>query len=152
MIISVEHKSSPSSYYKGSNSDYTRSEHDENDQTVLAFNEIIADWETLEFLNHYFDDCPNEILVKDFTACIWGDFEDMLNDYNISKDIFCEELEDKLAKNEDTLSFNKLHLYTKDIGLNSYIENLCKEISHKAAAREKEEYSKEVFAQLLEIK
>ncbi len=152
MIISVEHKSSPSSYYKGSNSSQSQSEQDENDRTTLAFYEIITDAETLDFMNYYFEDTPNDVEIREFATCICNEYIDMLNDYEITKETFIEELEDKLAKDENSLSFNKLHLYTKDIGFNAYIENFGKEIKQKLDHKEKEENNKEIFTQLLEVK
>lgn len=60
MIISVERKSSPSSYLKGSHSHYSNEEQEDN-QGILGFNDIISDTETNEFLNYYFNDIIDQI-------------------------------------------------------------------------------------------
>jgi hypothetical protein len=58
-----------------------------------------------------------------------------------------EELFDKLEYPQDSLSLNKLKAYTEKIGLNAYVENVCKEIN----SRIKEKASQEVFMQLSEL-
>lgn len=59
MIISIERKNTPSSYYKES----PKVTEGEGENETLTYKDIIEDSETIEFLDKYFEDSQNEIKI-----------------------------------------------------------------------------------------
>ena len=158
MQISLDHKNTPSSYYKGSQSNYSQSDHsfdsqnpDEANYEDHGYFDIITDSETLDFLDYYFKSTPTYIPLSTFCTHLCTEYSDFLSQTQLSPSDLCEELWDKLEKSDGEISFNKLQVYTKDIGLSAYVENVCKEIRGRAEKEEKEQLTKDVFLQLAEL-
>lgn len=60
VTIPVGSKDTPSSYDRGSNSSYSG----DNDRDSLSYSDIITDRATLDFLNYYFEDSKNQVVLS----------------------------------------------------------------------------------------
>lgn len=149
----------PSSYYKGSQSNYSGDDQEvedhegegEADCEDLGYFDIITDSETLDFLDYYFKSTPTFIPITDFCTHLCTEYSDLLHQSCLSPADLSEELADKLEKSNGEISFNKLQVYTQEIGLTAYVENVCKELRHRVEKEEKEQLTKDVFLQLAEL-
>lgn len=151
MIISMERKKTPSSYYKDSDNSECSEEVDSNPddtQNQLRYDDIVTDQETKEFLDHYFEDTPTQINIVDFIACLRMAFEDIIKDSGVTDEQFKDTIIDKLEKSDEILSFNKLQARTKDIGLSAYIENLANELYESNQHKQKQQNMEAIFVEL----